>query len=74
MVFIKGIIYNNKKKKLTKKQNDIAGRILKEIRERFKLRFPDKDAAIYDGDKTAVATLRAQLKELKEKNENLSMQ
>lgn len=50
------------------------GRNLGEIRERFKLRFPDKDAAIYNGDQTAVATLRAQLKELKEKNENLSVQ
>ena len=46
------------------------GRDLAEIKERFKLRYPDKDAAIYDGDTTAVATLRQQLKELKAKNEN----
>ena len=46
------------------------GRDLKEIRERFRERYPDKDAAIYDGDKTAVATLKSQLKELKAKNEN----
>ena len=41
------------------------GRDLKEIRERFKLRFPDKDAAIYDGDQAAVTALKSQLKELK---------
>ena len=46
------------------------GRDLTEIRERFRARYPNKDAAIYDGDETAVATLKAQLKELKAKNEN----
>ena len=46
------------------------GRDLKEIRERFRERYPNKDAAIYDGDKTAVATLKSQLKELKKQNEN----
>ena len=46
------------------------GRDLKEIRERFRARYPDKDAAIYDGDETAVATLKSQLKELKKQNEN----
>jgi len=46
------------------------GRDLKEIRERFRARYPDKDAAIYDGDKTAVSTLKSQLKDLKVKNEN----
>jgi hypothetical protein len=46
------------------------GSDLKEIRERFRARYPDKDAAIYDGDETAVATLKSQLKELKAKNEN----
>ena len=46
------------------------GRDLKEIRERFRARYPDKDAAIYDGDQTAVATLKSQLKELKKQNEN----
>ena len=34
------------------------GSDLKEIRERFRARYPDKDAAIYDGDQTAVATLK----------------
>ena len=46
------------------------GSDLTEIRERFRARYPDKDAAIYDGDQTAVATLKSQLKELKKQNEN----
>ena len=46
------------------------GRDLKEIRERFRERYPDKDAAIYDGDESAVATLKSQLKDLKKQNEN----
>lgn len=46
------------------------GSDLKEIRERFRARYPNKDAAIYDGDETAVATLKSQLKELKKQNEN----
>lgn len=46
------------------------GRDLKEIRERFRERYPNKDAAIYDGDRTAVATLKSQLHELKKQNEN----
>lgn len=40
------------------------GYSLKEIIERFRLRFPNKAAAIYDGDETAVQTLRNQMKEL----------
>ena len=46
------------------------GRDLKEIRERFRERYPNKDAAIYDGDRTAVAALKSQLDELKKQNEN----
>ncbi len=46
------------------------GSNLKEIRERFRARYPDKDAAIYDGDESAVATLKSQLKDLKKQNEN----
>ena len=42
------------------------GRNLKEIVERFRQRYPDKSAAIYDGDETAVRTLKHQLKELGE--------
>ena len=47
------------------------GYSLKEIIERFRLRFPDKSAAIYDGDETAVKTLRNQMEEL---DENISCQ
>ena len=46
------------------------GSDLKEIRERFRERYPNKDAAIYDGDESAVATLKSQLKDLKKQNEN----
>jgi hypothetical protein len=46
------------------------GRDLSEIRKRFRERYPNKDAAIYNGDQTAVATLKSQLKELKKQNEN----
>ena len=42
------------------------GYSLKEIIERFRLRFPNKAAAIYDGDETAVKTLRNQMEELDE--------
>jgi len=42
------------------------GRNLKEIVERFQQRYPDKSAAIYDGDETAVRILKHQLKELGE--------
>jgi hypothetical protein len=42
------------------------GYSLKEIIERFRLRYPNKAAAIYDGDETAVQTLRSQMKELDE--------
>jgi hypothetical protein len=41
------------------------GRNLKEIVELFKLRYPDKAAAIYDGDEVAVSTLRSQLDQVK---------
>ena len=46
------------------------GSDLTEIRKRFRERYPDKDAAIYDGDQTAVAALKSQLKDLKKQNEN----
>ena len=42
------------------------GHSLKEIVERFRLRYPNKAAAIYDGDETAVKTLRNQMEELDE--------
>lgn len=41
------------------------GRDLKEIRERFRERFPSKSAAIFNGDESAVTVLRTQLSELK---------
>jgi thioredoxin-related protein len=40
------------------------GHDLKEIIERFRLRYPNKAAAIYDGDEIAVKTLKKQMKEL----------
>jgi hypothetical protein len=43
------------------------GYSLKEIIERFRLRYPNKAAAIYDGDETAVQTLRSQMEELDER-------
>ena len=46
------------------------GSDLTEIRKRFRERYPDKDAAIYDGDRTAVAALKSQLEDLKKQNEN----
>ena len=42
------------------------GHSLKEIVDRFKQRYPEKSAAIYDGDETAVRTLKSQLKDLDE--------
>lgn len=41
------------------------GHSLKEIVERFKLRYPNKAAAIYDGDETAVRTLKSQIEQVK---------
>ena len=42
------------------------GRDLEEIRERFRQRYPNKSAAIYNGDESAVEVLKKQLKELKQ--------
>ena len=42
---------------------------LVEIVKRFKQRYPDKSAAIFDGNETAVCALKSQLKEL---DENIS--
>lgn len=47
------------------------GHSLKEIVERFKQRYPDKSAAIYDGDETAVRTLKSQLKDLDENRSSI---
>ena len=47
------------------------GHSLKEIVDRFKQRYPDKSAAIYDGDETAVRTLKSQLKDLDENRSSI---
>jgi hypothetical protein len=47
------------------------GQNLEEIIERFRLRYPNKSAAIYDGDEIAVKTLKAQMKELSEDSHSI---
>jgi hypothetical protein len=47
------------------------GHSLKEIIERFRLRFPDKAAAIYDGDETAVQALKSQMKDMDENSSSI---
>jgi len=47
------------------------GRDLEEIRERFRQRYPSKSAAIYNGDESAVKTLKQQLKELNENSRSI---
>jgi len=47
------------------------GRDLEEIRERFRQRYPSKSAAIYNGDESAVKTLKQQLKELNENSRSV---
>ena len=44
---------------------------LAEIVKRFKQRYPEKSAAIYNGDETAVRTLKSQLKELDENSSGI---
>ena len=44
---------------------------LVEIVKRFKQRYPDKSAAIYNGDETAVRILKSQLKELDENSSSI---
>ena len=44
---------------------------LVEIVKRFKQRDPEKSAAIYNGDETAVRTLKSQLKELDENSSGI---
>ena len=41
------------------------------IVRKFKQRYPDKAAAIFDGDETAVRTLKSQLKELDENSSGI---
>jgi hypothetical protein len=47
------------------------GRNLEEIRKRFRERFPSKNAAIYDGDESAVEVLKKQLKEMNENSSSI---
>lgn len=47
------------------------GRDLEEIRERFRQRYPAKNAAIYNGDESALAVLKKQLKEQRENSSGL---
>ena len=47
------------------------GENLTEIVKKFKQRYPDKAAAIFDGDETAVRTLKLQLKELDENSSSI---
>jgi hypothetical protein len=47
------------------------GRDLADIKERFRQRYPDKNAAIYNGDQLAVNTLKQQLKELREDSNSI---
>jgi hypothetical protein len=47
------------------------GENLLEIVKKFKQRYPDKAAAIFDGDETAVRTLKSQLKELDENSSGI---
>ena len=47
------------------------GTNLKEIVKRFKQRYPEKSVAIFNGDETAVRTLRLQLKELDENSSSI---
>ena len=47
------------------------GRNLEEIRERFSQRYPSKNAAIYNGDESAVRTLKQQLKEMHENSSSI---
>ena len=47
------------------------GTNLVEIVKKFKQRYPEKSAAIYNGDETAVRTLKSQLKELDENSSGI---
>lgn len=47
------------------------GRDLAEIRERFRQRYPEKNAAIYNGDESAVAQLKQQLKDQRENSSGI---
>lgn len=47
------------------------GRDLSDIKTRFQQRFPGKNAAIYNGDESAVTALKQQLKDLRENSNSI---
>lgn len=49
------------------------GRDLREIVKNFALRYPDKQAAIFDGDESAVVTLKQQMQQI-DKHEQQRLQ
>lgn len=49
------------------------GQDIQEIVKNFALRYPDKQAAIFDGDESAVVTLKQQMKQIG-KNDHQSLQ
>lgn len=47
------------------------GTTLSEISQNFKLRYPDKEAALYKGDKQVIAILNSQIKDLHESSSSI---
>jgi hypothetical protein len=47
------------------------GRDIQEIVKNFALRYPDKQAAIFDGDESAVVTLKQQMKQIGKNEQHL---
>jgi hypothetical protein len=48
------------------------GTNLEDIKTSFQQRYPGKNAAIYNGDESAVAVLRQQLKELRDSSNGIN--
>ena len=47
------------------------GRDIQEIVKNFALRYPDKQAAIFDGDESAVVTLKQQMEQVSENSSSI---
>jgi hypothetical protein len=47
------------------------GRDIQEIVKNFALRYPDKQAAIFDGDESAVVTLKQQMEQISENTSSI---
>lgn len=47
------------------------GRDIQEIVKNFALRYPDKQAAIFDGDESAVVTLKQQMEQVSENSNSI---